>query len=54
LDAPGDKEDVGGNEQGVGPVAREGGKGRLDLALSAGVDDLNLQSDGAGGVRDVS
>ena len=47
LDAPADEERVGGDEEGVGPVAHEGGEGRLDLAAGAGVEDLNLQSEGA-------
>ena len=40
LDAPADEEPVGGDEEGVGPVAHEGGEGRLDLAAGAGVENL--------------
>src|SRR6516165_4787433 len=47
LDAPVDEEHLGHNEEGVGPVAYEGGEGRLDLAAGACIEDLNLQSDGA-------
>ena len=47
LDAPAGEERVRGNEHGFGPIAHEGCKGRLDLAPGAGVEDLNLQSDGA-------
>ena len=54
LDAPAGEERVASDEQGVGAVAHEGGEGRLDLAAGAGVEDLNLQSDGAGGFRYVS
>jgi putative ABC transport system substrate-binding protein len=52
--APADEEAVGGDEEGIGPVAHEGGKRRLDLAAGAGVEDLDLQSDGACGFRYVS
>jgi len=48
LDAPADEEAVGANEEGIGPVVHEGCEGRLDLAAGAGVQDLNLQSEGAG------
>ena len=41
------KNKVRGNEHGFGPIAHDGCKGRLDLAPGAGVEDLNLQSDGA-------
>ena len=47
LNTPADEERVGANEKCVGPVAHEGSEGRLDLAAGAGVEDLNLQSDGA-------
>ena len=54
LDSSGVEEPVGGNEECVGPVARNSGEGRLDLPASANVDDLNLQSEGACSFRDVS
>jgi hypothetical protein len=38
---------VGSNEEGIGALARKGGKGRIDLAAGAGFVDLNLQPDGA-------
>src|SRR5262249_61385273 len=42
LDAPSNQEPIGGNEEGVGPVAHERGESRLDLAAGAGVEALNL------------
>ena len=53
LDAPAAEERVAGNQESVDPVARESGQGRLDLLAGAGVEDLNLQSDGAGSIRYV-
>jgi hypothetical protein len=47
LNASAGEERVGSNEERVGPVAYEGGEGRLDLAAGAGVEDLNLQAEGA-------
>jgi len=47
LDAPAVEERVGSNEKCVGAVAHHGDEGRLDLAAGAGVEDLNLQSNGA-------
>ena len=35
------------DEEGIGPLAREGCEGRIDLAACAGVEDLDLQPDGA-------
>src|SRR5262249_21644773 len=46
LDAPADEERVGGDEKGVGPVARKRGEGRLDLGAGAGLEDRNLQCEG--------
>ena len=54
LDAPAGEERVGCDEEGVGPVAHEGGEGCFDLAAGAGVEDLNLQSHGTSGVRYVA
>ena len=54
LDAPAKEEPVGGDEEGVGPVAHEGHEGRLDFAAGAGIEDLNLQSDGACSIRYIS
>ena len=54
LHAPAGEEAVGGDEEGIGALAREGGESRIDLAAGAGVEDLNLQSEGAGGFRYVS
>ena len=47
LDAPSEEEAVRSDKESVGPVAYEGGEGRLDLAAGAGVKDLNLQAEGA-------
>src|SRR5262249_40666358 len=47
LDTSADEEYVGGDEQGVGSVAHEGGERRLDFAAGAGVEELNLKADGA-------
>jgi hypothetical protein len=54
LDAPVVEKRVGGDEEDVGPLARKGCEGRLDLAAGAGVEDLDLQSDGAGSRFHVS
>src|SRR5262245_3075244 len=54
LDTPADEEYVGGDEEGVGPVAHDGGEGGLDLTAGAGVEDLNLQSDGTRSFRYLS
>src|SRR6516225_1325180 len=47
LDTSAVEEYVAGDERGVGSVAHEGGERRLDFADGAGVEDLNLQPDGA-------
>ena len=55
LDAPAAEEPAGGDEEGVGTIAYEGGEGRLDLAgARARFEDLNLQSEGARSFRHVS
>ena len=55
LDAPAAEEPAGGDEEGVGTIAYEGGEGRLDLAgARARFEDLNLQSEGACSFRHVS
>jgi hypothetical protein len=36
LDAPAAEELIGTDEEGVGPLAHKGGKGRIDLADGAG------------------
>ncbi|HJZ33564.1 MAG TPA: proton-conducting transporter membrane subunit, partial [Hyphomicrobiaceae bacterium] len=54
LDPPAAEERVASNEQGIGPVARERGEGRLDFPAGARFEDLNLQSEGAGSFRYVS
>ena len=48
------EERIAGDEKRVGPLAREGRKGRIDFAAGAGVDDLDLQAHGAGSRFHVS
>jgi len=54
LDASAAEERVGGDEEDIGPVAHKGGKCRFDLAAGARVEDLSLQSEGAGSFRRIS
>ena len=42
LDTAAVEEGVGGNEQSGGPIARDRCEGRIDLAVGAGSDNLNL------------
>src|SRR5262249_6224437 len=51
LDAPASEEPIAGNEEGIGPVACDSGEDRLDFPAVAGVEGLDLQSDGAGSFR---
>ena len=44
-----EEECVAGDEQGIKPLERKSGKGRIDLADCTGVEDLGLQPDGGGG-----
>ena len=53
LHAAAGEECVGGDEEGIGALARKGGKGRIDLAARAGVEDMDLQPDDAGGFLHV-
>jgi hypothetical protein len=46
LHALSSEEHVTINKEGVGPVAHQGGEGCLDLKAGAGVENLNLKSDG--------
>src|SRR5262249_56388158 len=48
LDTPSVEECVVADEEGVGALARNSREGRIDLAAGAGVEDLDLQSHGAG------
>ena len=54
LHAPAREEGIAGDEQGIGPLAPKRREGRLDLAAGAGVEHLNLQSEGACGFRYIS
>ena len=47
LETPGGEKGVGADEEGIGPLARKRCEGRIDLAAGAGVEDLDLQPDGA-------
>jgi hypothetical protein len=44
---------IAGNEQRVGTLARKGGKGSINLAARAGVENMDLQPDGAGSFMHV-
>src|SRR5262249_48091838 len=48
LDTPSVEECVVADEEGVGALARNSREGRIDLAAGTGVEDLDLQSHGAG------
>jgi hypothetical protein len=48
LDAAAEEECVASDEEGVGALARNGGKSRIDLAARAGIEDVDLQPEGAG------
>jgi len=53
LYAVGDEEPFGSHEEGVGTLARKGGKGRIDLADRRSTEDMDLQPEGAGGVLHI-
>jgi hypothetical protein len=46
LDARAAEEPIASNKEGIGPIARERGEGRLDFPAGAGFEDLSLQSEG--------
>jgi hypothetical protein len=48
LYAAADEEYFGSHEEGIGAVARKGGKGCIDLADRRSIEDMDLQPDGAG------
>ena len=54
LNAPAVKEADRADEESVGPIAHESGKGCFDVTPGAGVEDLNLQSEGTCSFRYVS
>jgi hypothetical protein len=37
-----------GNEEGIGSLTREGGEGSIDLAVGAGIEDMDWEGDGTG------
>src|SRR5215468_8164818 len=47
LHPPTGEKRVGDNEERVGPLAHKSCEGRINLVAGAGVEDLNLQSNGA-------
>src|SRR5262249_57350625 len=47
LDTPAAQEGIAGDEEGVGPLAYKSCEGRIDLADSADVEDLDLQPEKA-------
>ena len=49
LHSAADEESVASDEEGIGALARKGGKGRVDLADRTGVEDLDLQPEGGRG-----
>src|SRR3974390_952155 len=49
LPAAAGEECVAGYEEGIGALAREGSKGRIDLTNRRGVEYLDFQPDGGGG-----
>ncbi len=46
-------EPVGTDEQGIGALARKGGKGCIDLAIVLGVENLDFQSERGSGCLHV-
>ena len=42
LDAPGNQESIGSDEQGIGPIAPDILEGGINLAAGAGVENLDL------------
>jgi hypothetical protein len=48
LHAAADKKSVASDEEGIRTLARKGGKGRIDLTDRSGVEDMDLQPNGAG------
>jgi hypothetical protein len=51
LDAPTGEEPVGGDKESICALAHESGESCFDVAASAGVEDLNFQSEGTGSFR---
>jgi hypothetical protein len=49
LRAAASEESVGSEEEDIVPLARKGGKGRIDLADRSRFEDTDLQPDGAAG-----
>ena len=47
LDTPAQEKGIGVDEKRIGPLAREGIEGRIDLAARTGLENLNLQAHGA-------
>ena len=47
LDAPAGEKGISADEKRVGPLVHKRCEGRIDLPAGAGVEDLDLQPDGA-------
>jgi hypothetical protein len=47
LHPPAGEKGFSADEESVGPLARKGCESRIDLTAGAGVEDLDLQADGA-------
>src|SRR5262249_37904811 len=54
LDTPISEERVGDDEKGVQPLTQKGSECRIDVADGAGVEDVDLQPEGARGCFNVS
>jgi hypothetical protein len=53
LHGAADEERIGSDEESIGALVRKGGKGRIDLAYRAGVEDPDLQPNGESGFLNV-
>ena len=47
LDMPAGKKGIGADEQGIGAIAPKSLEGGFDLVAGAGLEDVDLQPDGA-------
>jgi hypothetical protein len=48
LDAPTEEVIARLNEEGVGLLTRQGGEGSIDLAVGAGIEDMDCEGSGTG------
>ena len=49
LDAATEEVIARANEEGIGPLTRRGGEGSIDLAVRAGIEDMDWEGAGTGG-----